>query len=239
MTTKKKLSKKLIVTVNFDGLSEPKLGQKMTDMATAAQNNPTIVPGLTPTPASVLAKILARQTLLTQRDTLRASQKQNTEQIHQAETDLKNIFTDQWATQVQLAIGTDASKAKLLLFGVKGEDSGHSDVVVAKAANSHPMISRIDSNVHLQQTLHTNNSISGNNKLPDDAKQIDIYEQIGGTAPADIKLMTHVGIAKRGKFINHFEAADLGKTVFYIAAYIDKKTLKPLELSPVASAIVN
>lgn len=238
MTTKKKLFKKLIITTNFYGLSESELPIKMTGMATAALNNPWVVPGLYPAPDDVITLIQARQTLLIKRDLLLAEQKKITEQIHQADTNLKNIFTDLWANQLQQAIGGDESKAKLLGFGIKGVDSGHTSDVVGKAADSHPHITRIENNVHLQQTLHTFNSESGHNKLPADARQIDFYEQIGGTPPTDIKQMKHVGIAKRGKFINHFEAEDLGKTVYYIAVYIDKKTLKPLRQSPVVSATV-
>jgi hypothetical protein len=232
------MTKKLIVTANLKGLPEANFVQKITGMVQAAQANPTVVSNLTPTAAVVLTKIQGFQGLLVTRDNLRKQQKQNTELILAAETDITNIITSQWAPQVQQAIAGDASKAKLLGFGVKGEDSGHTDNVVTKAAESHPIISRVDMNIHLQHTLHVVNSQSGHTKLPDDAKQIDIYEQIGGTAPADIKLMQHIGIVKKGKFINHFEAADMGKTVFYMAVYIDKKTLKPLELSPVVSAQV-
>ncbi len=239
MVTKKKLIKKLIVTVNLDGLTETERIKKMTDMAIAAQNNPTVVPGLSPTPAQVITRIQAETSLMVQRDTMRASQKQLTAQIYQADFDLKNIFTDQWAPLVQQTIGNDVSKAKLLGFGIKGMDDGSVDEEVALASNSHPIISHIDVNVHLQQTLHIKNSQSGSIKLPSDAKQIYIYEQIGGEAPTDIKQMVHAGIVNRGRFINHFDVADLGKTVYYIAVYIDRKTLKPLEQSPIEKAIIN
>jgi hypothetical protein len=208
-------------------------------MVQAALSNTTMVPALNPTPAQVQAKSTNLNNLLIARDNLRAQQKQNTELIIKDEDDLTNIINSQWVPYIQQQIAGDISKAKLLNFGVKGIDDGHTDKQIDIAAESHPVISRIDENVHLQQTLHFINSRSGKNKLPKDAKQVDIYEQIGGTIPASIKTMTHAGIAKRGKFINHFDVADLNKVVYYIAVYIDKKTLLPLEQSPVASGIVN
>jgi hypothetical protein len=237
--TKKKLEKKLIVTTDFDGLNEADLAQSFTDKATAAQNNPTIAPGLIPTPPAVLTQIGARQSLILQRGLLQAAQKNNTEQIHHADETLKDIFTSKWAPIIQASIGSDVSKAKMLYFGIKGIDDGHAPISIETVATSHPNISRIDINIHLQHTLNILNSITGHAKLPDDAKQIDIFEQVGGTPPVDIKLMTYVGIAKRGKFINHFDATELGKTVYYMVVYIDKKTLEPLEQSPVFTAVIN
>ncbi len=239
MATKKKMIKKLIITTNLRNIGETNFIQKTTGIAQAVQNNPTVVPTLTPAATIVLTKIQKLSDLHIQRDNLRNAQKQNTEQIHQEESEIINIITGQWAPQVQQAIAGDESKAKLLGFGIRGLDSGHADNSIGKAAVSHPIINHIDTNVHLQQTLYTLNSVSRHNKLPKDAKQINIYMQIGGTEPTDIKQMQYAGIAKRGKFINNFKSTDVGKLVYYIAVYIDKKTFKPLEQGSVASAIVN
>ncbi|MGD0710242.1 MAG: hypothetical protein ABR968_03600 [Bacteroidales bacterium] len=237
--TKKKLVKKAVVASNLEGKTETDFVKAVEDIVQAALNNPTLVPALNPTSATVQTKATNLNTLLITRDTLRAQQKQNTELIIKAEDELKDIINRQWAPYVQIQIGGDVSKAKLLNYGVKGVDDGHTAKVITLAVDSHPLLKRIDLNIHLQQTLHFVNSNSGKNKLPADAKQIDIYEQVGGTVPTSIKTMTHVGIAKRGKFINHFDTTELGKVIYYIAVYIDKKTLLPLEQSPVESGIVN
>jgi len=235
----KKLVKKVIVTSNLKGLSETELVKAVNDKIQAALNNTSIVPALNPTPAQMQTKTQSLSALLVTRDTLKAQQKQNTALILQATSDILNNINSQWIPYIQQQIAGDISKAKLLGFGVKGIDNGQADVVAEKAADTHPVIARMDVNAHLQQTLHIINSRSGKNKLPPDAAQIEIYQQIGGTAPTGIKTMTHAGIAKKGKFITHFDVADLGKTVYYVAVYIDKKTLQPLEQGPVASAIIN
>jgi hypothetical protein len=234
-----KLVKKVIVTSNLKGKTETDLLKAVNDRIQAALNNTSIVPALNPTPAQMQTKTQNYATLLVTRDTLRAQQKQNTALILQAEADILNNINSQWVPYIQQQIAGDISKAKLLGFGVKGIDNGQADELVEKAAETHPIISRTDVNVHLQHALYITNSRSGKNKLPADAKHIEIYEQIGGTAPTSIKTMVHAGIAKKGKFINHFDDADLGKTVYYIAVYIDKKTLQPLEQSPVVSAMIN
>jgi len=91
------------------------------------------------------------------------------------------------------------------------------------------------------------NSMSGHNKLPTGAKQIDIYEYISGQnmppgmntePPDDLTKWQYLGIAKHGKFINHFTADQLGQTVWYIAVYIDNKTLKPAELAGKVKATI-
>lgn len=47
-----------------------------------------------------------------------------------------------------------------------------------------------------------------------------------------------LGTAVRGKFISNFPNGK-GKEIFYIAVYVDKKTLKPVRQSVVADAMVN
>ena len=239
LATKKKLDKKLIVTVNLKGLSGPKFQSKVTAMATAAHNNPNVVPGLTPTPDDVLTMIGDRENLVLQREALRKSLKSVTEKIHKADTAIKDVITSKWANTVQNTIGTDVGKAKLLGFGIKGVDNGHSDDLVGKASESFPHFSEIEISGSLRHILHIRNNITGKAKLPPDAKHINIYQQIGGDEPTDISQMKYIGIATSGKYVADFKPEDKGKTVYYIAVYIDKKTLKPLVQGWVASAIVN
>jgi hypothetical protein len=236
---KKKLVKKMVLTVGLKGLPENEFTTKTTTMANDAQTNLTLVPDLDPTPAAELAKIANYQSLLAMRESLKNQQLQNTELILAAREEITNDITSDWMPYAQTQVAGDAAQAKVLGYGIKGQSDAGGGLPSEKAAQSHPTITRIDLNVHLQHALHTVNSQSGKNKLPDDASHIEIYEQIGGTEPISIIGMNKVGICKHGTFINHFAATDLGKTVYYIAVYIDKKSLVVLVQSPVESAIIN
>jgi hypothetical protein len=170
--------------------------------------------------------------------------KQITAQIHANDVNLTNIFVEQWAPLVKTAIGNDPVKAKLLGWGIKSFDSGHTPTSAALAKEiviaSRPEITRIDINVHLQHSIHIVNNISGKRRLPKGILRIDVYGQTGGTMPTDFSLMGRaLGQASRGKFVHAFTMADVGKIQYYIAVYIDKKTKQPVAQSPVASAMIN
>ena len=165
--------------------------------------------------------------------------KSKTTEIETAQDVLKDIIINKWVLQVQEACGNNTKNIILLGFGLKGVDNGTSDEVVGMAVDSHPMISGIDTKVHLQQKLHIINNVTGGIKLPNDAKQINVYGQIDGIAPNNISTMINFGIARRGKYLHDFDVADIGKIVYYIVAYINKKTLKPMEMSPVMSAYIS
>ncbi|MHB8262063.1 MAG: hypothetical protein ACYDEC_17525, partial [Bacteroidia bacterium] len=203
--THKVPNKKFILTADFHGLTLEEKLKKETDMAKAQADNPTLVPGLDPPVLSVDALIAAimdpHTGLIHQRSVLEGQVHALTVDINKKETAIKDIIVSQWMPETQTALtatpalaATAEENAVLLLFGVKGVVTGHSGVVMARAAASHPLIKYIDVNIHLQQTLHTVNSLSGHNKLPDDAKDIEVYEQLGGTKPTSIIGMTHVGI---------------------------------------------
>jgi hypothetical protein len=237
-----KLKKKLVLTFNYYGLSVPEVTEKQNDVALAHENNPTIVPGLTPAPSVVLNQISALNNLFTQRDMLKAQVKQLTVQIHQDSSDITDIIMDQWRPQAQTAIGDDEGKAVLLGWGIKGYDTGHvpNDVAAAKAETTNPYIARIDVNSHEQHMLHIINNTTGKRALPKGMLRIDVYGQTGGDKPSDYLQMGRVlGQASRGKFVATFDGADVGKMQYYIAVYIDKKTKKPLHQSPVSYAIIN
>ncbi|HEX7413086.1 MAG TPA: hypothetical protein VF411_03490 [Bacteroidia bacterium] len=249
MTTKKKLVKEMVLTANLADLTETNFVKKTTGMVQAEIDNPLLVPGLNPAPPIVQGKINSLTGYFTMRDTLKNQQKANTKLIGDTIAAITNDITNSWRPQAQTALtGTPNGEANagLLGFGTKGVDTGHGGLPTARAANSYPLIREIDVNVHLQHTLHTVNSATGHNKLPADAKHIEVYEQIGGAMPTSIKGMLHAGICKHGKFINHFDAIDpstnktnLGLTVWYILVYVDKKTLVMLEQSPALSGIIN
>ena len=93
---------------------------------------------------------------------------------------------------------------------------------------------------HLQHKLHIINSLSGKHKLLADAKRIEIYMQVGGTAPTDYTTMGRsVGDAKRSVFVSNFVAANLNAIVYYVAVCISKTTGLVIAQSPVAIATVN
>jgi hypothetical protein len=240
-----KLVKELILTANISELTEVEKLNKETAIANAHAANPTVVPGLTPTPSSVLTLINTQNGYYTQRETLREQLKQVTKLIHTGDENLNNIFVNQWRSQTQTAIGSDESKAKLLGWGIKNIDSGHTptDATVSKeiVLASLPVIIKIDLNSHLLHILHIRNNITGKRKLPAGILRIEIYGQIGGTLPTDYSLMGRsLGQASRGKFTTtQYPLADVGKVVYYIAVYISKKTKQPIAQSPVASAIIN
>jgi hypothetical protein len=244
-----KLIKKLILVLSFHGLSEAAKAKKQTDIANAHQANPTLVPGLTPTPASVLTMITNQNNYYTQRDSLMEQMKQVTENIHNNGNAINNIFVDQWRPQTQVAINGDASKAKLLGYGIKSIDSGHTplgaEVAIDITKTSHPVIVKIDVNTHDLHILHIHNNLTGKRRLPAGMLRIDIYGYTGaaGLVIADLAALIalgggYLGEASRGKFVNTF-TSNTGKTEYYVAVYVDKKTKKPASQSPVASGIIN
>jgi len=242
-----KLKKKLVLTFNYYGLSVSKVTRKQMDLADAHENNPTVVSGLSPAPSAVINQINALNDLVMQRDVLKAQLKGLTTQIHEDSEAITDIIMDQWRPQAQTAIGDDESKAVLLGWGVKGIITGHTPVTVAeaKAEATNPLITGININVHGQHTLDIVNNISGKRAVPPGVSRTDIYGYTG-TAGVAIDSFAelislggvYLGQANRGKFINHI-SGNTGKTVYYIAVYIDKKTKKPMAQSPVINAIIN
>ncbi len=248
---KKVLSKKLILTADFTGLTLEEKLSKQTDMVKAQIANPTLVPGLNPTAANVQGQIVAvtdpNTGLIHQRSILLAQAHALTVQINKAEVTIKDIIVSQWMPQAQTALtGTPnaQSNAALLLFGIKGQTGGSTTGtgVMEKTIASAPVIVKID-NLHNQQTLHIHNNITGKIGHPKNVLRIDVYGQTGGTLPADLAALIAngggwLGTAKHGKFVSPLTTANAGKTEFYIAVYIDKVTLKPIAYSTVASEAI-
>jgi hypothetical protein len=244
-----KLLKKLILALNFHGLGEAKTLKKQMDIATAHQNNPTLVPGLNPTPASVITMINTQTGYYATRDNLIEQMKQVTENIHNNGEALNNIFVDQWRPQTQAAIGTNTASARVLGYGIKGIDDGHTSTEAALdksiILSSHPVIVKIDVNTHDVHYVHIHNNLTGKRKLPAGMLRIDMYGYTGaaGLVITDLAALIalgggYLGEASRGKFTNIF-TANTGKTEYYVAVYVDKKTKKPASQSPVASGIIN
>jgi len=237
--TKKKLSKKVIYTANLNGLNEADELKKIIAYGHAAKDNAELVPDIKPEAAELLGKTTIIDNKVTEHTNLMNQMKSLTEEINNLQAEAKNIVVDQWLPYVQENLSDDIEGGKKLGFGVRGLDNGTSPETIGKAAESHPVIIRIDMNVQLQHVLHIVNSETSKVKLPDDAEYLAVYRQIGGTPPIDIANMKEAGMAKRGKYASKFKAEDKGKIVYYILAYISKKTNEPLEMSPVYTAFVN
>jgi len=222
--SKKTFKKKVIVTANFGGLNETETTEKAEGYGTAMKANPDIVAGIKPTAVELLEKVGNVKSIALEYAEIVKSLKSKTEEFHIAQQEVKDIIVNQWVGQVQTACGDDTKSIKLLGFGIKGDDNSTSDDVIGKAVESFPIINSITSKAHLIHVLDIKNSETCKRRLPKDAKQTNIYGQIGGTtAPNDVTKMINLGIASKGKYTQTFDPADFGKPVYYIPAYISKK----------------
>jgi len=237
--SKKKLIKKLVVTSNLHKLSKGNFSSKSKSIANAFIANPTYVTNIDPLPETVLTEIQKYDDLGVNGKTLSNALKENSKNMIAQKGVILDIVNDNWIIQVQMAVKGDVAKVLKLGLGVKGVDNGTVPALVGKVVDSHPIISQTDTNVHQQHTLHIINSETGSKKQPVDAISTYIYQLIGTTAPTSISQMSYKGIVNKGKYINKFDSLDLGKVVYYIAIYVNKKTLELMEPSPVSSAIIN
>ena len=223
--TVKKLIKKLILTVNFAWLTESDLLKKFKSMWSAHNSNSDLLPTtLSPPLDETKADISDLDSLQTQRDNAISLEKSLTEKIHIKMEKIKDTFTG-YAPQVQAFINGNSETAKLLGYGEKGIDDGHSDVTVDSITNSRPTIEDVYSIAYLTQAVIVKNNQSGSTAKPNDVDRIEIYELMAEAMPTviDLKKWTYLGIAKRGKFLNHFLPLEYNLTVFYIAVYVPKK----------------
>ena len=259
MTSKKKLTKKFILTADLHGKTQEDTLAKETDMVKAQIANPGLVAGLNPTALAVQAKIVAitdpNTGLIHQRAVAEALTKSLTLQINEGIADVKNIIVDDWMPQTQTALTatpalalTAASNAALLLFGVKGIAGGAAQTTsiasMSKNATSAPVIVKIDTDVAGEHILHIHNNITGKRGHPTDVAEVDVYAQNGGTQPVNLAALQAaggqiLGEAERGVYINFIPTTVAKNTqIFYIAVYKGKKTKKTVAQSVVASAAV-
>ena len=221
---------KIIVTALFRGLTFLGFLNKVKAMSTSLNANSTLFPGLDPPPADFKTEVDTLDGLETKEKNLLQQLKSNTEAKLAQKKVVNDIVVDKYCHQVQGIAGITIKTIKLGGFGVKNYDDQKADPV-ASVTNSHPSIEEIDANHHLQHTLIIHNSVSGLLAIPYDAKRLDVYMFFGDTAPTDLKTMMYAGSATKGKFTYHFDAADLGKNVWYICVYVPKKKGAMGELS--------
>ncbi|MCX6706215.1 MAG: hypothetical protein NTV24_03900 [Candidatus Woesebacteria bacterium] len=219
---KKNLDPKIEVTANLEGLTKPQFVVITGGIAQAAIDNPTVAPTtLDPTPAALKAEVQIMAALMVAAQNLVQQLRNNTELINKSLKIINDFIVSGWVPEIQKKV-TNPEDIKLLGFGIKGVFDGHSGSGVS-ITNSKPDISNVEYR-HLEHILTFRNNITGHIGLPYDGLRIDIYEYIGTTEPTDIKKMTYIGSASRGKFTNHFTEDQLGQKVWYIAVYVGKKS---------------
>ena len=97
--------------------------------------------------------------------------------------------------------------------------------------NGVPLIKPIGNYTHLEQEINVINSKSNKVAVPWDVKHTNLYQFFGADAPTSVKQCSYLGIMKRGKFINHFDADELDQDVWYLAEYIPKDDGVPPKVS--------
>ena len=73
--------KEIIVIAQLTGLTEKEVLEKITTMGQKMKDNPDKVPGIKPEAGDLLAKTVSFSSLLTERDSMRASLKAKTKEI--------------------------------------------------------------------------------------------------------------------------------------------------------------
>jgi len=238
MTTQKILNKMFILTSNLGKLTKGLFVTKARGYVTAMKSHLEYVPDISPTVEEADTQVTKLETLHKTKGEIAKAGKANTADIMAQKLVVKKIITYEWMSQAQDALDGDESKAKDLGYGIKGVDNGTSAPTTGKAKTSNAIVTKIDTEVSLQHTIHAVNNETMSHVLPIGVESLNIYEQIGGVVPASIDGMDLIGIVKNGKFINSFAVEDIGKTAYYILCYTDKKTGKALQMSPVYSAMI-
>jgi len=239
MSPKKLLNKMFILTSNLSGLAKGLFATTARGYVAAMGSHPTYIPNLKPTVEEADIEVTKLETLQITKGEIAKAGKANTADIKAQIIAVKKIITYEWMSQAQEALNGDESKAKDLGYGIRGIDNGTSAPTIGKAKSSHAIVTKIETEVSLQHTVHTVNNETMSTVLPDGVESLNIYEQIGGVSPISTDGMEMLGIVKNGRYINSFAVADIGKTAYYILCYIAKKTEKKLQMSPVFSAIIS
>ena len=232
------MEKKVVVVADMGSLSDTDFATESDLKSQAMNDNPGIVPTISPTAAVVQSKAADMKKEMKDRDLLVSEAQQKTSNIEAMRKDLTNIFTSQWAFQIQDAVAGDEGKVEVLRFKVKGKTPAP-----PPEPDSMPLVSKIDINVAGQHTLYLINSITHKKALPSGILRIDIYGQSGGTLPANLAELIangggYLGQAVGGKYVNVFTDQKTGTVEYYIAVYVSSKTKNPFSYSKTARAVI-
>ncbi len=226
------------VVAKVSELTESDFIKDVKKKSNAQTEYPDIVEELSPSAATVSGKIEDMETKISERDSLLLEAKTKTSEINAIRKEVTGYMTKKWAPQIQEAV-TSKSQVSLLGFYVKGDNP--SDPPSPEVA---PLVTKIETNVPGRHTLHFVDSVLLKKALPPSILRIDVYGQTGGTQPADLPQLIangggYLGEADKAKYVNTFaNSTNKGKTEFYIAVYISKKTKKPFSYSIVYSAVI-
>jgi len=230
------LEKKLILTALLVGLKYSNFRKRIIAILKGQEDAP--IAGLTPTPASVQTDLDDLDDIVANGEALKLQQIANTEAYNAKTKKIRNEITDEWMPKVQTACAGDVEKAKGWGFGVKDVYNGHSQSPVS-VTNSYPLVTDIDYNNHLQQTIYLVNNTTEDVNIPDDAESLQAYETFDQANTTDVKKMMHLGRVKHGKITNHFHSEELGKEVWYVFVYVPKdENVSPILSTPVKATII-
>lgn len=264
--SKKVVNKKIIVASNLDGKTEGELTTSFGKLQNGVATNAPSGLVTNPTPLVVAGMITDRNNFLLKKESLIAETKQNTEDIHTSDTGLKNVFTSQWATQIQNFGGITVNQIKGMGYGVKGIAGGAAettsiDEMGRLGTTSAPVIVKIDTDVKNEHIIHTHNNLTGKRGHPKDVLEVDIYSKPGGAPPRNLADLLAkggqlLGTSERGIYINLVVAipatpaipatgttpaipatpGNIGEPIHYIAIYKGRKTKKTIAESNVMTA---
>jgi hypothetical protein len=215
-------NKKVIVVAKVWNLGDKEFLLDAAGKGQALIDHALYVPNLSPTAASLMTKVGDNTTIMQKRDALLADAKALTTTLNKGRNEINNIIVSKWPSQIQDAVAGDIAKIQELHYDVKNLES-QPEVPPVSVTNSIPVIDRVDYNLPLHHTIYISNSVDLSNLVPDDVDYADVYETFDEANTKDLKRMSHLGKAKRGKFVNHFGPEDENKDVWYVVVYVPKK----------------
>ena len=228
----------VIVVADLSGLSNKDKVEKIGVYGTLMTDNPLIVPNISPTGAILTTKVGLIEEMMLKHKTIEEILIALTKEIKKQIKEASDIVVKEWVPQVHKACNGNIVDITTLGFGVKNSKVLITPATRGRITNSNPIISNIDTSVHLKHDIFVINSKTVKLAKLVDALQTNVYGQIGGVVPNDVNKMVTFGIIDRGNYLHEFDPADLGKPVYYMAAYLSKKTRKPVAVSPLFSAFI-
>ena len=232
------LEKDVIVVADLSGIPAKQKVEKIGVYANLMTDNPTIVANISPTAAVLQTKVDLINAKFVKHKTMEEALMAFTKEINKDVKEASDVVVKEWVGQVSKACAGNILLIEKLGFGVKNTKVKLTTATRGRVTNSNPIISEVDSSVPNRHKIFVINSKTGKAGKPADALQTSVYGQIGGVTPNDVNKMITFGIIDRGVYIHDFDPADKGKVVFYIIAYISKKTKKAVAFSPVFMAYI-
>jgi len=213
-------NKKVIVITELSNKKDKDFMQNSKSKTQALIDKSTYVPGLHPAADDTMTEINLAEGELITRDLKLAEAQALTVSFNKRRRTINDTMGS-YASQIQDVLSDDIPKILELKFGVK--DLVTPPIPEISVTNSIPVITSAETVIPLHHTVHFGNSMSDKVVVPEDATCIELYETFDVASAGDIRKMSHLGKAKHGKYVNHFDLADEGKTVYYMATYIAKK----------------